>query len=127
MSITAYTIVVKGELTSLNDYTTANRESRYSGAQLKKDNDEYVMWQTKGLEKLKHYPVHVHIHWVKRNYKIDPDNTAFAKKFILDALVKNKILRNDGHREIEGFSDSYEIDFDNPKMIITLTYKPKRI
>lgn len=120
-----YTIVIKGELTDLNKFIEAERRNRYVGARLKRENTEYVMWQTKGLEPVKHYPLHVHITWFTRNLKVDPDNTAFAKKYILDALVENKILKDDNRKMIKGFSDEFEVDEKNPRIVIRLTYKHK--
>lgn len=123
--ILEYTITIKGELTDLNKFIDIERKNRYEGARLKKENTEFVMWQTKGLEKMAHYPVHVHITWITKNTKIDPDNTAFAKKFILDALVNNEIIKDDSRKYIKGFADEYEVDADNPRMVVRLTWKGK--
>lgn len=120
-----YTIVIKGELTDLNKFIEADRKNRYSGARVKKENTEYVMWQTKGLQKITHYPLHVHITWFTRNTRVDPDNTAFAKKFILDGLVENHIIKDDGRKQISGFADEFEVDERNPRIVIRLTHKKR--
>lgn len=118
-----YTIVIKGELTDLNKFIEAERRNRYVGARLKRENTDYVMWQTKGLQPIKHYPLHVHITWYTRNTRVDPDNTAFAKKYILDALVENGILKDDSRKMISGFSDEFEVDQEKPRIEIRLTHK----
>lgn len=120
-----YTIVIKGQLTDLNTFIETERKNRYEGARMKKENTEYVMWQTKGLEKINHYPLHIHITWYTRNLKIDPDNIAFAKKFILDGLVKNGIIKDDSRKFISGFSDAYEVDSINPRIKVQLTFNGK--
>jgi len=121
MAIITHTIVVKGELTDLNDFIKIERSNRYKGAQVKRENTEYVMWQTKGLPKVTKYPLHVHIHWHTRNERIDPDNVAFAKKFILDGLVENGIIKDDSRKFITGFSDEFSVDKDKPRIVIQLT------
>lgn len=120
-----YTIVIKGELTDLNKFIETERKNRYEGARMKKENTEYVMWKTKGLEKINHYPLHVHITWTTRNLKIDPDNVAFAKKFILDGLKNNGIIKDDSRKFISGFSDSFEVDQTDPRIKIQLTFNGK--
>ena len=37
----------------------------------------------------------------------DKDNVAFAKKFILDALQKSGVLKNDNNKYILGFQDEF--------------------
>ena len=44
------------------------------------------------------------------NLMKDPDNVAFAKKFILDGLQKSGSITGDGMREIAGFTDSFHLD-----------------
>ena len=56
--------------------------------------------------------------WYEKNRKRDPDNICFAKKFILDAMVKNHVLPNDSQKYIKGFRDLFYIDKDNPRIEI---------
>ena len=98
-------IIIKGELTDLNTYINAERRNRFMGAKIKKENTENVMWQTKGIKPIVDYPVSVHMTWYVKDKKKDPDNITFAKKFILDALVENGILVNDGQKQIQSFTD----------------------
>ncbi len=116
-----YVIIIEGELTDLNKFIETERRNRYDGARMKKENTEYVQWKTKGIPPINSYPLHVHMVWYTKDEKIDPDNTAFAKKFILDALVKNKILRNDSRKHITGFSDDFEVDRKRPRVVVSLT------
>lgn len=105
-----------GELIDLNTYINGERRSRYIGASIKKENTETVMWQTKNLDKVKNYPVTIEMHWYTPNEKKDPDNVAFAKKYILDALVENGILENDGRKQILGFKDLFFTDKKEPRI-----------
>lgn len=98
-------IVIRGSLTDLNTYINAERRNRFLGAKIKKQNTEEVMWQTKGIQPIKEYPIEVHIDWYVKDQRKDPDNICFSKKFILDGLVENGILVNDGQKQIAKFVD----------------------
>jgi hypothetical protein len=54
-------------------------------------------------------PVRLKFIWLCKNKRIDPDNRAFAKKFVLDGMVKAKILPDDTMRYITGFIDEFVI------------------
>lgn len=54
--------------------------------------------------------------WHERTKKRDADNIASAKKFILDALVKNGVLEDDSRKYVKGFYDTI-ID-DNEDFVI---------
>lgn len=66
-------------------------------------------------------PVYIDFRWYEENTRRDKDNIAFAKKFILDALVELGILQGDGWKWMTGFSDSFFIDKDNPRIEIEIT------
>ena len=49
--------------------------------------------------------------WCEPDRKRDPDNiSAGGRKVILDALVRNGILHNDGWRDIAGWTDAFRMD-----------------
>ena len=95
---------------SLNEYTDACRSNAYKGAQFKSDVEEVIGWgirrglTSKTLRKTSG-PVKVRFEWHESNKKRDADNIVFAKKFILDALVKMRVLPNDTRRYVKGFTD----------------------
>ena len=88
------TLVIKGKLASLNEYTKACRSNAYAGANMKKQAEKYIqvfiMQQLKGV----HFDgtVELAFRWYEPNKKRDLDNICFSKKFVLDALVTNKII-----------------------------------
>lgn len=47
----------------------------------------------------------VRFEWHEKTKKRDADNIAFAKKFILDALVKMRVLEDDSRKYVKGFYD----------------------
>ncbi len=115
-------LIIKGELTDLNTYINAERSNRFFGAKLKKENTELVEQEIM-IQRLKpiNKPVFVYIYWYIKNGRKDPDNIAFAKKFILDGLVKMGVLKDDGMQEIIGFQDHFNIDKDNPRIEVILS------
>lgn len=104
---TVYTMKFKGKLPCLNDYTRACRGSQFAGAQMKRENEEMLGWQMEwqrcGLKIEK--PCIVHFRWYEKDRRRDADNIAFAKKFVLDALVTAGILKGDSQKYVVGFTD----------------------
>lgn len=113
---------IKGELTDLNTYIQAERTHRQKAAKIKKADTDAVMWlcwqQLKG--KKIDRPVDVYIKWYTKNAKKDPDNVAFAKKFIMDGLVKAEILPQDSRKWIKSFFDEFHTDKDDPRIEVVL-------
>ena len=95
--------------------------NKYKGASIKREVTDIIYWEAKS-QKLKPVskPVHISITWYCKNKKKDPDNIAFAKKFILDGLVKAGVLENDGWKQIEGFTDKFEVDKKNPRVEVLI-------
>ena len=58
-------------------------------------------------------PIIVHFAWIEGNKRRDLDNVAFAKKFILDGLVKAGVLKNDNCKHVTGFTDTFIYDSEN--------------
>lgn len=101
-------IAIRMKFPSLNDYTRACRADRYEAAKMKKDIEKGIGFYIANLPRFT-YPVHIHFHWIEKNAKRDLDNIAFAKKFILDALVKRGKLIDDSRKYVTGFTDTFEI------------------
>lgn len=105
---------IKQKLPSLNDVIEANRTNRYVGAKFKREIEELIGWSIRSAltKKTLYKPknaVIVRFTWTETNRRRDCDNIASAKKFILDALVKMKVLENDTQKYVVGFYDIFEI------------------
>ena len=116
-----YKFEIKQRLPSFNDYIKACRTNKYAGAKMK-EKIEYDIWiyilqQLNGIKIEK--PVFVTFTWVEENGKRDLDNICFAKKFILDALQKANVIKNDNHKHVSGFIDKFEYA-DKSKVIVEL-------
>ena len=59
--------------------------------------------------------------WYEPNRRRDKDNIcAGGRKVIQDALVKGGYLRNDGWKEIAGFSDEFRVDKSCPRIEVEI-------
>lgn len=59
--------------------------------------------------------------WYKPNSRRDLDNiSSFGRKVIQDALVKAKIITDDGWKNIVGFSDKFYVDKENPRIEVVI-------
>lgn len=116
------TLTIEGQLPNLNDYTSACRSNRYAGAKMKKDAERiisiYIMQQLKGV--VFDGTVSLNFRWYEPNRKRDLDNICFAKKFILDALVSNGIIKADGWQGVAGFTDQFFIDEEFPRIEVDI-------
>jgi Holliday junction resolvase RusA-like endonuclease len=65
-------------------------------------------------------PVDIDNYWFERNRRRDKDNIAFAKKFLLDGLVKAGVLADDGWDEINDIRDRFAIDPKHPRVEVII-------
>ena len=93
-------LVIDGEFETLNPYINAERGNRYAAAKIKSAETLRVELSARFMPQVTEYPVIIHIEWYRSNERTDPDNVDFARKFVLDGLVKAGILRNDTCKEI---------------------------
>ena len=97
------------KLPSLNEYINVCRTNPYKASKFKKDLErdigKYVSW----LPTFDN-PIKIHFHWVEDSKRRDLDNVCYAKKHILDALVKMGKLKDDNRKFVTGFTDSFSYD-----------------
>lgn len=107
-------------LCTLNEYIRITRANKYKSANKKKTQDEIIGWYIrtclKGWSTKK--PVYIIFTWVQKDKKKDKDNIAFAKKFILDSLVKTRTIPDDTWDCIVGFEDKFVLDKKNGEQVI---------
>ena len=99
--------VINMKLPSLNDYIRVCRCNKYQAAKFKADVEREIGFYLMKMPKMTN-PIKIHFHWVEGNKKRDLDNIAFAKKFILDAMVKYKKLEDDNRKIVTAFTDTFE-------------------
>ena len=114
-------LVISGELTDLNQHIKALSGNRFAGGALKKKETERVYWECKEqkIAPIKKYPIKIQFKWYSKDKRKDIDNVAFGKKFILDGMVMAGVLEGDGRKFINGFTDEFYIDSENPRTEIS--------
>ena len=107
-----------------NDRWYPKRYSKYKGHKLKQSTEEDIGYcvllaqSKKDLIPVTEYPVRVIFEWHEKTRKRDLDNIASAKKFILDALQKNRILQGDGQKCVGDLKDIFCIPSDKDEVIV---------
>ena len=87
-------------LPSLNEVTNANRRHWSRGARLKREAEEVIIDELRPQRVAPVGPCHIDILFVEKNKRRDKDNVISAQKFILDALQKYGILKNDNNKYV---------------------------
>lgn len=100
-------VIINMKLPSLNDYIRVCRANKYQAAKYKQDIEAEISSYIISLPRYGK-PVKIHFHWIEGNKKRDLDNICFAKKFILDALVKLGKLKDDNRKCVYAFTDTFE-------------------
>lgn len=104
---------------SLNEYVNECRKNRYAGAKMKRQIQEDISWFIAKLPRFSN-PVKIEFLWIEENKRRDLDNIAFAKKFILDALVEQGKLKDDNRNYVRAFTDHFSYAKES-KVILTIT------
>lgn len=115
-------LVIKGEMTTLNDYIRAERGNKYAGAGLKKQETERVYWEARAQQlSAKLGKLDYTFTWYVKDRRRDPDNIAFAVKFILDGLYKAGIIESDTQEHVGRIiHNPIEVDKSNPRVEIQI-------
>lgn len=114
-------LVIPGRLPGMNEYTKACNYNRFKGAKMKREVEEVIQWEIKRqLRRKKFDRVRLVFYWIEPNKRRDKDNIATGKKFILDSLQKAGTLSNDGWSQIAGFEDKFDVDKDNPRVVVEI-------
>lgn len=113
---------IPGRLPGLNEYTTDCRGSRYKGNKSKQDAQTLIGIAIKAARlRGVQAPVQMVFSWIEKDFRRDPDNVAFAQKFILDALVNAHILPDDSRKWVLKLTHEFpEPDVDNPRIEVII-------
>mgnify|MGYP005993832711 CR=1 FL=1 len=112
-------IVIPGRLPGLNEVNNTNRANKYAGNKLKKETEQLLCLYIKNQCKAKFECIKLSVDWYEPNMRRDYDNIASATKFILDALVKCEVIKNDGWKQIAPeLYHRFFLDRDNPRIEI---------
>lgn len=96
-----YKVEIPFRLPSLNDYINICRRNKFEASNFKKGVEGDIIWAIRKSKVPKiELPVKIKITWIEKNKKRDLDNIVSAKKYIFDALVKEKIIKNDSQKYV---------------------------
>ena len=111
-------------LPSLNQSNNAARTHWSKAHRQKRQWTEMVAWECikQELETVRG-PAFIEFEWREKDARRDPDNISASKKFILDGLVEAHVLPNDNQKWIAGFIESWEVDKENPGVMVTINEK----
>ena len=102
-----YKIEISLKLPSLNEYINVCRANRFKAGKYKANIEREIGYYLMKMPKWNN-PIKIHFTWVEGNKRRDLDNICFAKKFILDAMVKYNKLTDDNRKYVTGFIDDFE-------------------
>lgn len=118
-----YHLTIPGKFPSMNQFIGASGKSVHAGNNMKRSSQReiavYIMNSLRG-KKIK-TPIMISYTYYEQNKRRDLDNiSGYFHKVFQDALVECGIIKNDSWGEICGFSDTFGVDKDNPRIEIVL-------
>ena len=113
--------IIPDRLPNLNDIIDAAKQGKRGFqpyAEMKKIHEEKICWIIKKLPQFD--KVKIRITWYEPNAMRDPDGIIAGLKFIMDSLVKMKVIPNDSQKYIKGIENIFDIDRDNPRIEVEI-------
>ena len=113
---------VPGPLPGLNEIIAAAKGCGGRGilyAKMKREWGEAIAWRCREQALLPMKQTSLSFVWREKSRRRDPDNVAAGRKFVLDALVAEKLLPDDGWDEIAGWTDKFEVSSE-PGVLVHL-------
>jgi hypothetical protein len=72
------------------------------------------------MEQIEKYPIRLAFRWYLKNKRKDPDNVAFAKKYVLDGLQMGGVIEGDSMKYIQGWQEEFFVDKENPRVEVSI-------
>ena len=117
------TFTVRSRLPGLNELIEANRNGWREGARLKKETDTLIRLSIRAARgRGECWAVRdqcaVLFYWFERNHRRDLDNIFSGKKFILDAMVAEGLIKNDSQRYVGALADRFTLAEDDGVTVV---------
>jgi hypothetical protein len=116
MSVTQ--LVIPGEFTTLNQYIYDERGNKFAAAKTKERETLRVKLEANSYPPVTFARCDLVFSWYRCNKRTDPDNIAFADKFILDGLQAAGVIPHDRWSFIASITHLFDIDTKNPRVEI---------
>ena len=111
---------IPGEFTTLNQHLAAANSNRHKCAEIKRDETRRVTLAAREVPEIQNYPVDLHLTWYRVNRKSDPDNIAFAIKYVLDGLQIAGVMKQDTWGCVRKITHEFRIDAGAPGVAISI-------
>jgi len=102
-------------LPGLNEIIGEARKNRFASAKQKKTYTDSLVLICSQLKPC--LAANFEFIWVCKDKRKDPDNLTAGQKYFFDALVKAKIFKNDGWKEVKSIKHRFEIG-DRPGVLV---------
>lgn len=112
-------VEIPEKLPSCNDYIRACRANKEYAAKMKRQIEQLIGYYIIELPRF-NKPIKIHFNWIEGTQKRDLDNICFAKKFILDALVKYGKISDDNRKNVYSFTDTFEYRKGTTKVVLEI-------
>jgi hypothetical protein len=109
-------LVLLGEFTTLNQYIDQERGNKFAAAKTKERETLRVELESSSYPPVKFSRCDLVITWFRRNKRTDPDNIAFATKFVLDGLQAAGVVPHDRWSFVASITHLFEVDRANPRV-----------
>jgi hypothetical protein len=113
------TYSIPGRLPDLNTEIRAAKAHWSNYARTKKAWTLKCASAARGLKPCRE-AINLYCLWKAANKRIDPDNLAFATKYILDGLVAARVLPDDNWKYVKSIHHSFTVD-KHPGVEVTLS------
>ena len=112
---------IPGDFTTLNEHMAAANSNRHQAAAIKRDETRRATLAAREVPEITEYPVDLYLTWYRSNKKSDPDNIAFAVKYILDGLQIARVLKQDTWACVRTIAHEFHVDRENPGVMVTIS------
>ena len=116
---------LEGKLPTLNEELKKAKGHWGAYASTKRKVEKRIRTQiaAQGVPEVKEYPVKIEVTWIcGTKHKRDLDNVSLGLKYIQDALVASKIIKDDNYLHIAEITHKYEYQKDYFGQVVKIIY-----
>jgi Holliday junction resolvase RusA-like endonuclease len=118
-------LTVRTPLLSLNQYIRLERTPKKGyliASNWKRDLTDRVALEARSAAQGRSFdgPCVFSFRWFAKDARTDPDNIAFARKFLMDGIVQAGVLPDDDWSHVAAFTDDFAVDADDPRVEILI-------
>jgi hypothetical protein len=93
---------------TLNEFLAASKTHRMKASGIKRDVEDNLVLEMSRMLPIDYPAVYIFT-WIDHKFNADPDNIAFAHKFVFDALQKAGRIPDDNITWVKGLADRFVV------------------